>query len=808
MRDVARVRARRRERAVRDVPSVDAAHALSSPRPLARAGLFAALLGVPLVVLPEAAGPYDDPKIWALPILAALTGLGWLVEARHGFFGTLGPWDRRARVLGWVIAACVTWWVITTLLSVAPLLSVLGSFGRGMGVLTLCSTAMFFFVVSAECRSASTVRSLVDVALLGSAPVTLLGLGQAFGWDPLPAPWDPAVASLTVRSTFGSHIFLGSYLVALIPLAAARVEWAFRQRREAGHWPAPTGVEWSHVMIGTAWVTGSVCLIGLVTHWSALWWAPLLWGIAGGAAWAFHSAHSTPRAETGLTAALVGGLLVAQVLVVVLSRARGAFIAMLVGLSVTGLAFLIRHRAWKTTTVTAGGLAGLALFLALLNVPGSPVASLSKLPLLSRLSQIGNVRHGSPGWFRLQVWRGILDGWRRQLGGEEVLPGLSPRVRSLTGYGPESQILVLDPLTSPFLGVLRARGAGWRARYTVDRAHSFLLDHLVTQGLVGAGLWLLVDGTLLVVGISRIRASTADGEATMRLGALGTIVAHLTDGLVGIETSMPLALFWMAAALLTCGPWLVSPAPASAAPRRARAGAWLSIATAACLTGLIAWASTRVLISSVTYADGTRHFMGGRAVAAYEDFRSSAALTPWLLAPAEAAAFVALRLAAGESDLSRRLDFLRSADATLARARRYSRSTAGSWALSGQVRFGEARAGDREQFVGSRDAFAAALRLRPDDPELLAQSAWAWLESGNAQEARRISEQALSRDRSQWLAWAVLARAAGDTGDRPTADDAIRKARELTPAGASGVLEQMLSGSPPPGGPVGSKAGQ
>jgi Tfp pilus assembly protein PilF len=100
------------------------------------------------------------------------------------------------------------------------------------------------------------------------------------------------------------------------------------------------------------------------------------------------------------------------------------------------------------------------------------------------------------------------------------------------------------------------------------------------------------------------------------------------------------------------------------------------------------------------------------------------------------------------------------------------------------------------------------LRLRPDDPELLAQSAWAWLESGNAQEARRISEQALSRDRSQWLAWAVLARAAGDTGDRPTADDAIRKARDLTPAGARGVLEEMLSGSPPAGGPVRSKAGQ
>ena len=381
MPDVARVRARPRERAVGVAPAMGASRAPGTQRLLPRAGLFAVLLGVPLAILPEAAGPYDDPKIWALPILTALTGLAWLVEARDRSAWVFSPWDRRARVLGAVIAACLAWWAITTMLSVAPLMSVFGSFGRGMGLLTLLSAVILFFVVSAECRSASTVRSLVDVALLGSAPVTLLALGQAFGWDPLPAPWDPAVASLTVRSTFGSHIFLGSYLVALIPLTAARLEWVLRKRRESGHWPAPTGVEWWHAVAGTVWVTGSVCLVGLVTHWSVLWWTPLLWGIAGGAVWAAHSARSTPRADTGLTAALLAGLLLAQVLVVVLSRARGAFIAMLVGLSVTGLAFLIRHRAWKTITVAAGGLAGLALFLALLNVPGSPVAwTATRLP--------------------------------------------------------------------------------------------------------------------------------------------------------------------------------------------------------------------------------------------------------------------------------------------------------------------------------------------------------------------------------------------------------------------------------------------
>ena len=38
------------------------------------------------------------------------------------------------------------------------------------------------------------------------------------------------MAGLTVRSTFGQHIFLGSYLAALIPIAAARLEWGLRAR--------------------------------------------------------------------------------------------------------------------------------------------------------------------------------------------------------------------------------------------------------------------------------------------------------------------------------------------------------------------------------------------------------------------------------------------------------------------------------------------------------------------------------------------------------------------------------------------------
>ncbi len=767
----------------------------SGSRRLVWSGLFSVALGVPLAVLQEAAGPYDDPKVWALPILVALTGLAWLVSGRGGFGRATLLRDARSRVVRWIVLACASWWVITTITSIAALQSISGTFGRGMGLLTMGSAGLLFFLIQSECRRLREVRSLVDVVLVGSVPVCLWALGQAVGWDPLPKAWDPAVASLTVRSTFGSHIFLGSYLAMLIPLTAARLEWASRPRLETGHWPAPTGTQWRRTLAGTGWVSGAVSLIGLASHWSVMWWALVPWAIAGATAWAFHTRRVDGTADTALTASLVAGLLATQGLVVVLSRGRGAFIATLVGLSVTVFAVLIRRQAWKTLTAAALGLVILGVFLALLNLPGSPIASLANLPLLSRLSDIANVQHGSPGWFRLQLWRGILDGWSRQLRGEEVIPGLSPRARSLIGYGQETQLLVLDPLASPFLGVLTASTENRQARYVVDRAHNFLLDHLVTEGLVGAGLWVLLVGAVLAVGISRVRAGGPAGEVMIRLGALGAVLAHLADGLVGIATPMPFVLFWFAAALLTCEPFVGPLVPSNAPPRRGlpTRGWWaLSLLVAAGLAGLVGLASTRWLLASVAFAAGTRHAIAGRMAPAYQDFRRSVALAPWLPLPAESAAYAALRLAGSEPDPSRRLDLLHEAEAILVRARGYAMNGSSSWALTAQVAFGEARAGERSRLAVSRDAFAAALRLRPGDPQLLAQSGWAWLESGDAGQARRLAEQALGRDPREWLAWAVLARSARDLGDLTGAEGAARKARALVPSGARRLLDAML----------------
>ena len=128
--------------------------------------------------------------------------------------------------------ASAVWVVISTAASVAPGLSVFGNFGRGMGLITTLAALALFFVVQSACRTREGVRSLVDAALLGSAPVCLLALGQAAGWDPLPRAWDPAVFNLPVRSTLGQHIPLAGYLALLDP--ACRRPARFDLARSAG----------------------------------------------------------------------------------------------------------------------------------------------------------------------------------------------------------------------------------------------------------------------------------------------------------------------------------------------------------------------------------------------------------------------------------------------------------------------------------------------------------------------------------------------------------------------------------------------
>ena len=310
---------------------------------------------------------------------------------------------------------------------------------------------------------------------------------------------------------------------------------------------------------------------------------------------------------------------------------------------------------------------------------------------------------------------------------------------------------------------------------------------------MGLGLWMLLLGAIVVLGVARLRRDGI-GDGTIRVGALGAILGHLAEGQVGMVTPTLLVLFWVAAALLTSDSGAPTTAAAGAPHQaRSRARGWgAALVAAALLTLLVGWASTRWLLASTAYANGVRLGIAGRLVDAYGEFRRSLALMPWLSLPAEAAAYAGLRLAHTEREPLRRIARLHEAEALLRQSRDHAIPGASAWALRGQIALAEARNGEPSQLATSRDAFSAALRLRPGDPRLLAQYALVWLESGDAPRARRMAEQALARQPGEWLAWAVLARVLKAQGDTTGADQATGRARSLAPPEALPLLDALL----------------
>lgn len=794
-----RARADRGRRSRAPEEAVESARARSdergascSPRSPVFIGLCAVVLAVPVAVLGGASGPYDDPKAWALPILVAATVLGWLAWSPAQPPSAGSTQDAATRILRSTVVAYAAWSVITTVTSIAPAQSLLGNFGRGMGLLTVGSATVLFFLVRHECKTPEAIRALIDAALLGSAPVCLLALGQVIGWDPLPRSWDPAVATLTVRSTFGQHIILGSYLVVLVPLAAARLDCSLRRWRAPG--PDDARVTRRAFVAGALWIAGVLALVGLASRWAPAWWALVPWGVAGAFGWTFTRKPGGESFRAPVAVALLGALVSAQVLVVLMSAARGPLLGMLFGLCVAGLALLACRRAWKTFLVTAATVGVLLVALALLNVPRSPLAPFARVGVLERLSHLSDVRRGTPVWFRLQVWGGILSGWGRQIRGEEVIPETRPWVRSALGYGLETQLLTLDQLSLPAVGVFETQGEGWRGQYLVDRAHNALLDELVTGGLVGAGLWLTSVGCVLAAGIARVRAATSGEETTVRLGCLGAVLAHLAEGQVGIVTAMPLALLWMTAGVLATAPWSVTDprsAAVSVSSRTRRPLRKLAMVAMALVAVLTAGLETRWLLASVAYADGARRHIAGQVSEAYAKFRRSRELMPWLPLPVEAFASTALRLAGSESSPPRRLGMLHEGEGALAEARRHALGDATSWALTARITLAEAGAGERDKLPMSLEAFRRAAGLRPRDASLMAQWGWAWLQSGDPAQARQTAERALALPggRREWLAWVVLALSAREMGDAVEARRAASRVRRLAPPEARRLVE-------------------
>lgn len=336
-------------------------------------------------------------------LLMTLAGVIWLLES--GSTRPLPPRLPPVRDNPLVTAAALfgVVYLLTTLTSRDPEVSFWGSYQRLQGTLVnLCYLALFFFSVGFT-RNKAQVDRLVTVMVLTTLPVGLYGLVQYVGGLPGspirdPLPWGSDVTQ-RVTSTMGNPIFLGAWLIMVIPLTTARL--------------IPAVVEF----VRRAGEPG-----------------PFPW-----TAWARAAGYSLA--------------LSIQLLVVLFTQSRGPWLGLLAGLFLFGVVTSVRLGRRRLAILIAVLGLGLAAFIGLLNAPGSPLEPLKEQNrYLERLGSIAEADSGTVK-VRLLIWFG--DGVGRGAVGL-ITENLW---RFLVGHGPETMYFAFAPFYPPDLAHYEARNA-------------------------------------------------------------------------------------------------------------------------------------------------------------------------------------------------------------------------------------------------------------------------------------------------------------------------------------------------------------
>ncbi len=350
---------------------------------------------------------FEPDKIAILRSLALLILAAWLVklvdegkvrwerfEREESLFKTLV----RTPLLIPVFLLAVAY-IISTIFSVTPLTSLVGSYQRLQGTYTTFSYIVIFAAILGTLRKREQVDRLITTIIVASLPVSLYGYLQRAKLDPV--PWGGDV-STRIASNMGNSIFVAAYLIMVVPLTIGRIVDSFGaiMREETRLW--------AHVARATVYI------FTLTMQLLAIYWS----GSRGPALGLF---------------------------------AGGFFLILL-------LTFL-----WRKRWITVGfiGLAAIAaIFLLLLNIPNGPLERIRNSSLVGRFGQILNTESNN-ALVRKYIWIGAANlvaphaPLQYPNGSSDTFNFLRP----LIGYGPESMYVAYNPFYVPDLGHVEKRNA-------------------------------------------------------------------------------------------------------------------------------------------------------------------------------------------------------------------------------------------------------------------------------------------------------------------------------------------------------------
>ncbi len=479
---------------------------------LIESGWLLSLVVVPLFFNVYSYRVFEPDKLGLFRFLATLMGVlaGLLVVLRwkRAENGSLS-WDA---VRSWIAAplvlpALLTGIVslLTTAWSVFPRASLMGSYQRLQGTYTTLCYLILFGCVLAYLRQKHQVKRVLTVIVLTSLPVALYGVLQHHGMDPL--PWQGDVTE-RVASTMGNAIFVGAYLIMVIPLTLSR-------------WLSGAKALVAGRRDGAARLFPVLAAFSVIAQ--VLAWAMLPFSVAILVAMLLLFAGLLVAVVTKATLSIVGDTLISglvlavQLVALLFSGSRGPQVGLLGGLALMALltVAVARRRRVAFGVVIAG--ATLLVLLLVMNLPNSPLAPVREVPYIGRLGRLLELDQGT-GRVRTLIWEGAVD-----------LLQADPW-RATIGYGPESMYVVYNRYYPAELAHYEARTA------SPDRAHNEIFDALITTGLPGLIAHLTLFVGVIVYGLDRLGLAS-DRRSRARLlsaagvgGLLGIVLPVVLDG--------------------------------------------------------------------------------------------------------------------------------------------------------------------------------------------------------------------------------------------------------------------------------------
>ena len=454
------------------------------------AGWLAALIIVPLFFNVYSARVFEPDKLSLLRSIALVMAAAWLVRwiettlakaetkasSQEQGVARLTLWARiRETPLVLPTLLLVLAYLISTAFSLAPRISWWGSYQRLQGTYTTLSYIVIFFLVLGHLRHREQLERLIYAIILTSLPISIYGIVQHFGLDPL--PWGGDVET-RVASNMGNSIFVAAYLIMAFFLTMERLVRAFRR---------------------------------------------LLMEERGSLA-------------DSVQAGCYLFVIVVQLLCLFFTQSRGPWMGLLGGLYVFVLLVLIAlSRRFERLRWLWQGWIGLAIvafaFLVAINLPGTPLSGFRELPYIGRLGRVFELDRGT-GRVRTLIWEGVVE---MIVPHEPIIyPDEGPDpfnvLRPLVGHGPEAMWMAYNRFYRPDLAHYEARNA------SPDRSHNETFDALVITGYFGFVAYISLFTSLFYFGLKWLGAIRTRRQLQtflalwFGLGLLSVLGFRLADG--------------------------------------------------------------------------------------------------------------------------------------------------------------------------------------------------------------------------------------------------------------------------------------